>query len=57
MEEALTKFQALIDENPRDFRPYLCQVNFDELPYITCYIILSHLGMNTPWSLIGISCL
>ncbi|KAL8477693.1 hypothetical protein ACS0TY_029838 [Phlomoides rotata] len=25
MEEALTKFQALIDENPRDFRPYLCQ--------------------------------
>ncbi|KAL2240982.1 protein SLOW GREEN 1, chloroplastic isoform X1 [Sesamum indicum] len=24
-EEALEKFQALIDENPRDFRPYLCQ--------------------------------
>ncbi|KAL0282310.1 UNVERIFIED_CONTAM: protein SLOW GREEN 1, chloroplastic [Sesamum angustifolium] len=24
-EEALQKFQALIDENPRDFRPYLCQ--------------------------------
>ncbi|KAK6150534.1 hypothetical protein DH2020_015466 [Rehmannia glutinosa] len=23
--EALEKFQALIDENPRDFRPYLCQ--------------------------------
>ncbi|KAI3451066.1 hypothetical protein Pfo_007731 [Paulownia fortunei] len=25
LEEALEKFQALIDENPRDFRPYLCQ--------------------------------
>ncbi|KAH6810366.1 hypothetical protein C2S51_024128 [Perilla frutescens var. frutescens] len=25
LEEALAKFQALIDENPRDFRPYLCQ--------------------------------
>ncbi|XP_057775187.1 protein SLOW GREEN 1, chloroplastic [Salvia miltiorrhiza] len=25
LEEALSKFQALIDENPRDFRPYLCQ--------------------------------
>ncbi|KAL1569577.1 protein SLOW GREEN 1, chloroplastic-like [Salvia divinorum] len=25
LEEALRKFQALIDENPRDFRPYLCQ--------------------------------
>lgn len=27
LEEALKKFQALIDENPRDFRPYLCQVS------------------------------
>ncbi|KAL3818838.1 hypothetical protein ACJIZ3_004743 [Penstemon smallii] len=25
LEEALGHFQALIDENPRDFRPYLCQ--------------------------------
>uniref|UniRef100_A0A7N0U0T1 Uncharacterized protein n=1 Tax=Kalanchoe fedtschenkoi TaxID=63787 RepID=A0A7N0U0T1_KALFE len=25
LEEGLTKFQGLIDENPRDFRPYLCQ--------------------------------
>ncbi|CAI9109193.1 OLC1v1008968C1 [Oldenlandia corymbosa var. corymbosa] len=25
LEEALEKFQILIDENPRDFRPYLCQ--------------------------------
>ncbi|KAL6556896.1 hypothetical protein OROHE_006772 [Orobanche hederae] len=25
LEEALMKFQDLIDENPRDFRPYLCQ--------------------------------
>ncbi|KAL6550178.1 hypothetical protein OROMI_020666 [Orobanche minor] len=25
LEEALMKFQYLIDENPRDFRPYLCQ--------------------------------
>ncbi|XP_047966124.1 protein SLOW GREEN 1, chloroplastic [Salvia hispanica] len=25
LEEALRNFQALIDENPRDFRPYLCQ--------------------------------
>ncbi|XP_051127452.1 protein SLOW GREEN 1, chloroplastic [Andrographis paniculata] len=25
LESALEKFQALIDENPRDFRPYLCQ--------------------------------
>lgn len=27
LEEALKKFQALIDENPRDFRPFLCQVS------------------------------
>ncbi|XP_073128171.1 protein SLOW GREEN 1, chloroplastic isoform X2 [Henckelia pumila] len=26
LEEALEKFQVLIDENPRDFRPYLCQL-------------------------------
>lgn len=26
LEEGLTKFQALVSENPRDFRPYLCQV-------------------------------
>lgn len=25
LEEGLMKFQCLIDENPRDFRPYLCQ--------------------------------
>lgn len=25
LEEALEKLQVLIDENPRDFRPYLCQ--------------------------------
>ncbi|KAI5672849.1 hypothetical protein M9H77_13213 [Catharanthus roseus] len=25
LEEALASFQALINENPRDFRPYLCQ--------------------------------
>lgn len=25
LEEGLTKFQALVSENPRDFRPYLCQ--------------------------------
>lgn len=25
LDEALEKFQALISENPRDFRPYLCQ--------------------------------
>ncbi|CAL1373891.1 unnamed protein product [Linum trigynum] len=25
LEEGLTKFQDLINENPRDFRPYLCQ--------------------------------
>ncbi|KAA8530953.1 hypothetical protein F0562_005680 [Nyssa sinensis] len=25
LEEALKKFQGLIDENPRDFRPFLCQ--------------------------------
>ncbi|CAM8952075.1 unnamed protein product [Rhodiola kirilowii] len=25
LEEGLVKFQSLIDENPRDFRPYLCQ--------------------------------
>ncbi|KAL3524702.1 hypothetical protein ACH5RR_013074 [Cinchona calisaya] len=25
LEEALEKFQVLINENPRDFRPYLCQ--------------------------------
>lgn len=25
LEEALEKFQALVNENPRDFRPYLCQ--------------------------------
>ncbi|KAL7144102.1 hypothetical protein ABFS83_08G236300 [Erythranthe nasuta] len=25
LKEALENFQALIDENPRDFRPYLCQ--------------------------------
>lgn len=26
LEEGLKKFQDLVDENPRDFRPYLCQV-------------------------------
>ncbi|CAA2983066.1 SLOW GREEN 1, chloroplastic [Olea europaea subsp. europaea] len=26
-EEALENFQALVNENPRDFRPYLCQEN------------------------------
>ncbi|PSS30263.1 Protein SLOW GREEN 1 like [Actinidia chinensis var. chinensis] len=25
LEEGLKNFQILIDENPRDFRPYLCQ--------------------------------
>lgn len=25
LEEGLKHFQALVDENPRDFRPYLCQ--------------------------------
>ncbi|XP_019430223.1 PREDICTED: protein SLOW GREEN 1, chloroplastic [Lupinus angustifolius] len=25
LEEGLKKFQELVDENPRDFRPYLCQ--------------------------------
>ncbi|KAK9272149.1 hypothetical protein L1049_002520 [Liquidambar formosana] len=25
LEEGLKKFQGLVDENPRDFRPYLCQ--------------------------------
>ncbi|KAL6518514.1 hypothetical protein OROGR_019016 [Orobanche gracilis] len=25
LEEALEKFQQLIEENPRDFRPYLCK--------------------------------
>uniref|UniRef100_A0A5B7BTP7 Uncharacterized protein n=1 Tax=Davidia involucrata TaxID=16924 RepID=A0A5B7BTP7_DAVIN len=25
LEEGLNKFQGLVDENPRDFRPYLCQ--------------------------------
>lgn len=27
-DEALKLFKDLIDENPRDFRPYLCQVFF-----------------------------
>lgn len=26
LDEALKKFQDLVNENPRDFRPYLCQV-------------------------------
>lgn len=27
LEEALKLFQDLANQNPRDFRPYLCQVN------------------------------
>lgn len=27
LEEGLKKFQTLVDENPQDFRPYLCQVS------------------------------
>lgn len=27
LEEGLKRFQELIDQNPRDFRPYICQVN------------------------------
>lgn len=27
LEEGLKNFQLLVDENPRDFRPYLCQVS------------------------------
>nr|XP_048335780.1 protein SLOW GREEN 1, chloroplastic [Ziziphus jujuba var. spinosa] len=30
LEEALQKFQDLIDEDHRDFRPYLCQGEFEE---------------------------
>lgn len=26
-EEALKIFQEMVKDNPRDFRPYLCQVN------------------------------
>jgi len=26
LDEGLKKFQDLVNENPRDFRPYLCQV-------------------------------
>lgn len=28
--EGLKRFQGLIDENPQDFRPYLCQVSLSE---------------------------
>lgn len=27
LEEAFANFQALINDNPQDFRPYLCQVS------------------------------
>lgn len=27
MQDALEQFQELVSENPRDFRPYLCQVH------------------------------
>ncbi|GER35128.1 tetratricopeptide repeat protein [Striga asiatica] len=37
-EEALENFQDLIEENPRDFRPYLCQV-ISEVEYKLTYLL------------------
>ncbi|KAF9609025.1 hypothetical protein IFM89_012465 [Coptis chinensis] len=34
LEEGLKKFQDLVDENPRDFWPYLCQIVFEDCHYL-----------------------
>jgi hypothetical protein len=36
LEEALKKFQGLVSDNPRDFRPYLCQVSLFQLYVPAC---------------------
>lgn len=48
LEEGLKKLQDLVKENPRDFRPYLCQVKFfNNIPSAEiCYLLPASVKMN-----------
>ena len=51
LEEGLKKFQDLVYENPRDFRPYLCQV-MKILAYLLLLFRVSKLAFFevSPWN-------